>query len=307
SPRKFLEFCNGQICLPCPECIDDRGDLNLNGVGYEIADAVLYSNYFIYGSSVLSSNPTHRQAQLAASDVNGDGYALSVGDLVALIRVITGDANPLPRPSVAIGAVAVSLSNTGSDWTLSASSASDLGGLYLKFRVDGSVGTPVLSEAAEGMTVKSNLIGNELSVLIYSESKDRMIAPNAGAIFTMNVEGSVELIETEAADYYGITLPASTKVAALPTKFGLSQNYPNPFNGKTSIALALPVASDYKVTIYNVTGQVVTTFEGSAPAGNKVITWDGMDRNGSPVSSGIYFFKAAAGNYSAVIKGLYLK
>jgi len=307
SPRKFLEFCNGQICLPCPECIDDRGDLNLNGVGYEIADAVLYSNYFIYGSSVLSSNPTHRQAQLAASDVNGDGYILSVGDLVALIRVITGDANPLPRPSVAIGAVAVSLSNTGSDWTLSAKSASDLGGLYLKFRVDGSVGTPVLSEAAEGMTVKSNLVGNELSVLVYSESKDRMIAPNAGAIFTMNVEGSVELIETEAADYYGITLPASAKVTALPTKFGLSQNYPNPFNGKTSFALALPVASDYKVTIYNVAGQVVRTYEGSASAGNKTITWDGLDRNGSPVSSGIYFFKAVAGDYSAVIKGLYLK
>ena len=173
--------------------------------------------------------------------------------------------------------------------------------------MDGSVGTPVLSEAAEGMTVKSNLVGNELSVLVYSESKDRMIAPNAGAIFTMNVEGSVDLIETEAADYYGITLPASAKVTALPTKFGLSQNYPNPFNGKTNFALALPVASDYKVTIYNVAGQVVRTYEGSASAGNKTITWDGLDRNGSPVSSGIYFFKAVAGDYSAVIKGLYLK
>jgi hypothetical protein len=227
--------------------------------------------------------------------------------LVALIRVITGDANPLPRPSVAIGAVAVSLSNAGSDWTLSAKSASDLGGLYLKFRVDGSVGTPVLSEAAEGMTLKSNLVGNELSVLIYSEARDRMIAPNAGAIFTMNVEGSVELIETEAADYYGITLLASAKVSALPTQFGLSQNYPNPFNGKTSFSLALPVASDYTVTIYNVAGQVVRTFEGSAPAGNKVITWDGTDRNGTPVSSGIYFYKAAAKDYSATLRMLYLK
>jgi hypothetical protein len=307
SPRKFLEFCNGHICLPTPEQIDDRGDLNLNGLGYETGDAVLYENYFIYGPSVLSANPTHRQSQIAASDVNGDGIVLSVGDLVALIRVLTGDANPLPRMNPAAGAVSVALSNAGSEWTLSASSASDLGGLYLKFRVDGSVAAPVLTEAAEGMTVKSNLVGNELSVLIYSEARDRMIAPNAGAIFTLNVEGSVELIETEASDYYGIALPAQAKVSALPTKFGLSQNYPNPFNGKTSFSLALPVASDYTVTVYNVAGQVVKRFEGSAPAGNKVITWDGTDHNGTPVSSGIYFFKAAASDYSAVIKGLYLK
>jgi len=307
SPKRFIKFCNGHICLPTPEEIDDRGDLNLNGVGHEIGDAVLYENYFIYGPSVLSSNPTHRQSQIAASDVNGDGLVLSVGDLVALIRVITGDGNPIPRPSVAAGAVSIALSAAGSDWTLSANSASDLGGLYLKFRVDGSVGTPALSEAAAGMTVKSNLIGNELSVLVYSEARDRMIAPNAGAIFTMDVEGSVELIETEAADYYGHALPALTKATALPTKFGLSQNYPNPFNGKTSFVLALPVASDYTVNVYNVAGQVVRTFEGSAGAGNKTIVWDGMDRNGKPVSSGVYFYKAAAKGFSATMKMLYLK
>jgi len=307
SPKKFVVFCNGHICLPTPEEIDDRGDINLNGLGYEIADAVLYENYFIYGPGVLSPNPTQRQSQIAASDVNGDGLVLSVGDLIALIRVLTGDANPLPRMNPAAGAVSLALNSAGSEWTLSANSASDLGGLYLKFRVDGSAGAPILSEAAEGMTVKSNLIGNELSVLIYSESRDRMIAPNAGAIFKMDVEGSVELRESEAADYYGIALPILSKVAALPTKFGLSQNYPNPFNGKTQFVLALPVASDYTVNVYNVAGQVVKTFEGSAAAGNKTIVWDGTDRNGKPVSSGVYFYKAAAKGFSATMKMLYLK
>ncbi|MCI0406457.1 MAG: T9SS type A sorting domain-containing protein, partial [candidate division Zixibacteria bacterium] len=307
SPRRFIKFKNGHICLPHPRDIDDRGDLNLNGQGYDIGDAVLFENYFIYGPGVLSSDPAQKQSQIAASDINGDGLVLSVGDLVALLRVITGDAQPLPsKLNPAAGAVSIALSSAGSDWTLAATSASDLGGLHLKFRVNGAVGAPVLSEAAEGMTVKSNLVGDELSVLIYSEVRDRMIAPNAGAIFTLDVEGSVELIETEASDYYGNTLPASAKVAALPTRFGLSQNYPNPFNGKTSFVLALPVASDYKVTVYNVAGQVVRTFEGSG-VGNKTITWDGLDRNGKPVSSGIYFFKAAAKDFSAVVKGLYLK
>lgn len=280
--------------------------MNLNGLKNEIADGVLYENYFIYGPNVLSSIPQRRQGQIAASDVNGDGTVLSVADLVSLIRIITGDENPLPRMNPAAGAVSIALTSAGSNWTLSANSASDLGGLYLKFRVDGAVGTPALSGAAEGMTVKSNLVGNELSVLIYSESKGQMIAPNAGAIMTLKVEGSAELVESEAADYYGIALPTLTKAAALPTSFGLSQNYPNPFNGRTSFVLALPVASDYKVTIYNVAGQVVRTFEGSG-VGNRTIVWDGNDANGRAVSSGVYFYKAVAKDFSTTKKMLYLK
>jgi hypothetical protein len=306
SPKKRLIFCNGAICVPTPEEIDDRGDLNLNGVGYEIADAVLYENYFIYGSSVLSSNPTFRQSQLAASDVNGDGLILSVGDLVALIRVITGDAAPLPK-AIPGAAVAIGMTSSGSNVTLEASSISDLGGLHLTFKVSGTVNGLTLSGAAEGMTVQSNMNGDELSVLIFSDKKDVKIAPNAGAIFTMNVDGSIELAGSEAADYYGAVLPTLAKGPVVPTAFGLNQNYPNPFNAKTQIQLALPVASDYSVTIYNVAGQVVKTFSGNAAAGTKNITWDGTDNNGVGVSSGVYFYKAVAGKFSATKKMLFLQ
>jgi hypothetical protein len=305
SPKKRLIFCNGAICVPTPEEIDDRGDINLNGLGYEIADAVLYENYFIYGPGVLQPDP-QKQAQIAASDVNGDGTPLSVADLVALIRVLTGDANPLPRINPAAGAVSIAMTSSGSDVTVEARSISDLGGLYLKFKVNGSVGNLEVSEAAAGMTVKSNLDGDMLSVLVFSEGQNR-IAPNAGAIFTVNVNGSIELVESEAADYYGIALPTSAKAPVVPTDFGLSQNYPNPFNAKTNIRLALPVASDYTVTIYNVAGQVVKSFSGTASAGTKTITWDGTDNNGVGVSSGIYFYKAVAGKYSATKKMLFLQ
>jgi hypothetical protein len=307
EPKKFIIFCNGLICLPTIEEIDDRGDINQNGRLNEIADAVLFENYFIYGSSVFSSDPLRRAGQIAATDVNADGNVLTVADLIHLIRIITGDANPYPRMTPVEGAVSLALSTTGSGVSLAASSASDLGGLFLKFQVEGAVGNVSLTGAAEGMSMKTNLVGNELSVLIYSESKDQKIAPNAGAILSMGVEGSVTLIESDAADYYGIGLPTLTKASALPKAFGLSQNYPNPFNGKTTLNLALPVASDYKVTVYNVAGQVVRTYEGSAGAGNKSIVWDGLDRNGSAVSSGVYFFKAEASGYKAVVKGLYLK
>jgi len=306
SPKKRIIFCNGAICVPTPEEIDDRGDLNLNGVGYEIADAVLYENYFIYGSSVLSPNPTFRQSQIAASDVNGDGNALSVGDLVALIRVITGDANPLPK-AIPGAAVAIAMNSSGSNYTLEANSISDLGGLYLTFKVSGTVGGVTLSDVAEGMTIQSNINGDELSILIFSEKKGVKIASNAGAILTMNVDGSAELVGSEASDYYGAVLPTLAKGPVVPTAFGLTQNYPNPFNARTNIQLALPVASDYTVTVYNVAGQVVKTFSGNAAAGTKTIIWDGTDNNGTGVSSGVYFYKAVAGKFSATKKMLLLQ
>lgn len=306
TPVKFIIFCNGAICLPTPQEIDDRGDLNLNGVKNDIADAVLYENYFIYGPGVLSSDPTRRQGQIAASDVNGDGTVLSVADLVMMIRIITGDAFPVPKSIPADWTVNMSMHSSASEVSVSANSGTELGGLYLKFRVDGTVGTPVLAGAAEGMTVKSNLVGGYMTVLIYSESKTK-IAANAGEVLRIPADGNVSLVESEASSYFGAMLPTVSKVAALPTAFGLSQNYPNPFNGKTSFVLSLPVASDFKVTIYNVAGQVVRTYEGSAPAGNRTIVWDGADSHGTPVSSGVYFYKAAANNFSTTKKMLYLK
>ncbi len=305
SPKPWIIFCNGKICLPPLESLDDRGDINLNGLANEIADAVLFENYFIYGPSVFIVNIP---GQSAASDINGDGRPLTIADLVALIRIITGDANPLPK-AIPGAVVNLAMDANLSEVNLSANSASELGGLYLKFKVNGTVGTPVLSEAAAGMTMKTNLVGDELSVLIFTDENHRgtSIAPNAGKLLTIPVTGSVDLVEADAANYLGASVPVLAKATPVPSKFSLSQNFPNPFNPKTSFVLALPVASEYSVTVYNIAGQVVKTFAGSASAGNKIITWDGTDNNGAVVSSGIYFYKAIADKYSDTKRMMFLK
>ncbi len=89
-----IDFFNGGIDIVCADSIDARGDINLNGFGYEIADAVLFSHYFIYGLPVFTIN---QAGQIAASDANADGLALTVADLVYLIRVVVGDALPYDK------------------------------------------------------------------------------------------------------------------------------------------------------------------------------------------------------------------
>ena len=64
---------------------ENGGDINLNGVPNEVADAVLYTKYFIYGLQVFRID---QQAQIMETDTNADGLKLTVGDLVYQIRII---------------------------------------------------------------------------------------------------------------------------------------------------------------------------------------------------------------------------
>jgi flagellar hook assembly protein FlgD len=83
----------------------------------------------------------------------------------------------------------------------------------------------------------------------------------------------------------------------LPMDFELYQNYPNPFNPSTTISYNMPQSGHVELTIYNVKGEkvdiLVNEFQQS---GKHVIQWDARDRNGTEVSSGIYYVQIKALN-----------
>jgi hypothetical protein len=80
----------------------------------------------------------------------------------------------------------------------------------------------------------------------------------------------------------------------VPREFALLSNYPNPFNAATVIEYQLPEASDVKLEVYNILGEKVATLvDHKQEAGYKVITWDA-----SEVSSGLYFYKLTAGDFT---------
>lgn len=87
----------------------------------------------------------------------------------------------------------------------------------------------------------------------------------------------------------------------LPGDFSVT-TYPNPFNPTTTIQMNLPVASDWSISIYNITGQKVEEFTGTSPSGLVSVTW-----NASRYSSGVYIYKANAGQYVKTDKMLLLK
>jgi hypothetical protein len=94
----------------------------------------------------------------------------------------------------------------------------------------------------------------------------------------------------------------------LPVEFYLEQNYPNPFNANTKIHYELAQDSDVTVKIFNLFGnEIITLINEEQSAGNKMVTWNAFDKNGSAVSSGEYFCQLKAGGFSQTIKIIHLK
>jgi len=87
--------------------------------------------------------------------------------------------------------------------------------------------------------------------------------------------------------------------------FRLYGNFPNPFNPCTRISYSLDGASDVKITIYNILGQIVRSIEhGYREPGYYTAIWDGTDDSGEPCSAGVYLYRLDAGGRSLTAKML---
>ena len=101
----------------------------------------------------------------------------------------------------------------------------------------------------------------------------------------------------------GIVLSVKPSAVATPTSYELQQNYPNPFNPSTHIQFSIVDARTVTLKIYDILGREVATLvnERMNP-GVYTVTW-----NASRLSSGIYFARIEAGDFTAVRKIVLMK
>lgn len=94
----------------------------------------------------------------------------------------------------------------------------------------------------------------------------------------------------------------------VPNTFDLGQNFPNPFNSRTSIEYEVSIKSQIQLVIFNLLGQEVKTLiDEIKPAGRFVVEWDGRDRYGRQVASGLYFYRLKTTGDKIVKKMILLK
>jgi formylglycine-generating enzyme required for sulfatase activity len=127
------------------------------------------------------------------------------------------------------------------------------------------------------------------------------------------------LVEAQAANdgsagfQQGIAFLENLLMLIIPEGTKLFPNYPNPFNPETWIPYQLSEASSVTMTIYDTLGNVAKRLElGYQPKGvyrtpNRAAHWDGVDKAGEPVASGVYFVQLRTKGYQQTRRMVLLK
>jgi len=93
-----------------------------------------------------------------------------------------------------------------------------------------------------------------------------------------------------------------------PAEYTLSDNYPNPFNPATTIEYTLARQGHVEISVFDLLGRRVRTLvDGTRHAGAHSVDWDGLDDNGQPAATGIYFYRIETDQFSQTKKMMLLK
>ena len=128
---------------------------------------------------------------------------------------------------------------------------------------------------------------------------------------------SLGITDTNQVQAYYKTFPFSTNFPFGTTtgisgnngnelSYSLEQNYPNPFNPVTVIRYTVPKDGLVKVRVYDALGkEVALLVNGIKQRGSYSIEFDGNDFKG--ISSGIYYYKMEAGDFTDIKKMVLVK
>jgi hypothetical protein len=105
--------------------------------------------------------------------------------------------------------------------------------------------------------------------------------------------------------------PPATGVGDSPRRPGAARligNYPNPFNPATTVAYQLDQSLPVSIAVYDATGRLIATlFEGRQSEGRHEVAWNGTDRTGDTVASGVYFARLSVNGRSDTKRMVLLK
>lgn len=168
--------------------------------------------------------------------------------------------------------------------------------------------------------IYSGKSGNILGQIDGSDTAD-LFGYSVAIASDMNGDGKAEVIVgAPAVDSGGNNVFGAAYVYSLvstnapeekdnqPTSFELSQNYPNPFNPTTTIRYSLSKREKVTLEIFNLLGERVKVLaDEMQTAGEHLAVWDGKDKSGRGLPSGIYFYRLQGEDFSETKKMLLLK
>ena len=262
-----------------------------------------------------------------AADMNSDGR-IRANDALLILRKAAGLAAPDIQPIAAAGeTVTVMLREThgvaGESITvpLNVDNIHDLSGGDIRLCYDSEVLRAVEVTTKHDLVLVSNIAESGVVQIAFATA-DRMSNKTVAEIRFDILADDVSALTLQRVELYrsDAQLVDSRKIdsqfsswAIPPEHSALLQNFPNPFNPDTWIPYQLKEGSEVTIRIYSVSGELVRTLElGNKAAGlyvsrDRATRWDGRNKFGALVASGLYFYSIRAGDFSAVRKLIILK
>jgi len=301
--RAEINATNGGVLLNSTQT--RIGDVNLNGLPFEIGDAVKFAAY-LSGTSKLSPQ------QMINSDVNQDGRMATLADLVFLIRhIIEGGYAPDGQDVEGGEEAIVQISSEAQQTTLGIDSPTPVGGAMVIFKGEKlKIENIKLSPEASGLDLYTSQVGDEFRVMVIGQNAQPLPLGD-NPLFSFEGEG-YDTVEISLADVEGKLLKVNQQQVnnTKPARYALYQNYPNPFNPETQIKYSVSGDGLTRVSlkVYNVVGQLVKALvdEEQMP-GQYCRTWNGKDEKNQDVASGMYFYKLKVSDYTETKKMVLLR
>jgi Leucine-rich repeat (LRR) protein len=210
--------------------------------------------------------------------------------------------------STASDSINITQSNLTDTYDLKWNTSNEVDGETIDYLISASVGqlpAEMINETADtSMTITYQDIIDKwypnLEMLPRATLKFSVSATDG--IDTLNVTGDDRVLFVNRYEYL------STEGEGVPVEFALHENYPNPFNPTTTLRFDLPEVSNLTLTIYNMLGQRVRTFNmNDTPAGYHSIKWNATNDYGEQVGAGVYLYQLQTKDFVKTRKMVLLK
>ena len=210
--------------------------------------------------------------------------------------------------SKASDTIKISQSNLMEEYELKWSESKDVDGETIDYLLHAQIGVYPAEEIYDTTSTSVQITYEELLENVFELFP---ILPGATVRFsllasdgkdTVKVSGDDRVLFVNRYDYLSIA------AEGVPLEFALHENYPNPFNPTTTLRFDLPEISDITLTIYNMLGQKVRTFDyQNTSAGYHSVIWDATNDLGQQVGAGVYLYQLQTINFVKTRKMVLLK
>jgi hypothetical protein len=115
---------------------------------------------------------------------------------------------------------------------------------------------------------------------------------------------------SDILNWFGYANTPTDVATPVQYKNDLWQNYPNPFNPVTTIRFQISERGFVSLKIYNIAGRLIDTLineEMSPKPGGREARWNGTDRFGNRVASGVYLYRLTTKSFEQTRKLVLLK